>query len=137
MAGGADAAFNLCCFCAAGEQERNPIAMLHPGVAGFSNDLIRTKDMQEFGPEPFGRVDAADELEVIDIERRGVGIDGCGLFYGGMVFPEDEEGVWVVAKGGEEAKGGTGLVHGNGCRSRRVYGNGPDGPGGGGAGLAK
>ena len=111
--------------------------MLHPGIAGFSNVLIRSKDVQEFGPEPFGGIDTADEPEVVGIEGRGVGVDGCGLFDGCMIFPENEECVWVMLESGKEAQGSTGCVHGDRCRTCGVYGNGPDGPGGGWAGLAE
>jgi hypothetical protein len=80
--------------------------MFYPGEACFSNGDIVTKDVEEFGPEPFGGVDTADELEIIAVEFGGVGIDGCGLFDCCVVFPEDEECVRVIAERFQEAERG-------------------------------
>ncbi|KAH0536548.1 hypothetical protein GP486_008873 [Trichoglossum hirsutum] len=63
------------------------------------------RDMEQFGPEPFGGVDAADVLQVIDIKACRMRIDSGGLFYGAVVLPEDEEGVRVLYEAGEETQG--------------------------------
>jgi len=137
MAGSAYASPDISGFPAAGQQEGDPVAVLHPGVAGFSNGVIRAKDVQQLGPEPFGGVDATDVPEVICRKAGGVGIDLGGFPDSGMVFPQDEERVRVVAEGGQQAEGSAGFVNGYGCRAGGIDGDGPDAAGGGGSGLGE
>jgi hypothetical protein len=53
-----------------------------------------------------------------------MGINGCGLFYGGVVFPKDEQCVWVVLEAREQTQGGTCFIHGYGCRACGIHGDG-------------
>src|SRR6185312_10590179 len=80
-------------------------------------------------------IDAADELEIIDVEARGMGIDLRGFFYCGVVFPQYEEGVRVLFEFGQQAEGGAGGVYGDGCRAGGIDGDRPDGAGRGRAGF--
>jgi len=113
VAGSAYAAFQCSGAGAAGKKEGYPVAVFYPGIYGFSNGVVYSKYVEQLGPEPFGGVDTADELQIIDIEPGGVGVDGGCLFYGAVVLPEDEEGVGVVFEGGEKAEGGACFVDGD------------------------
>jgi hypothetical protein len=93
--------------------------------------------MEQLGPEPFRRIDAADELQVVGREGGGMGVDGVGLFDGGVVFPQHEKGVGIVAEFGQQSQRGTRLVHGYGGRSGGIDGDGCYVAGCGGAGLSE
>ena len=113
VAGGANASFHFGDVSAACQKEGYPIAMFDPGIAGGSNVIIYSKDMQQFSPEPFGGIDAADELQVVGIVSGGVCIDFSGFFHGGMVFPQDELGIGVFTEGGKQAQRRTGFIDGH------------------------
>jgi hypothetical protein len=137
MAGCADASFHLGDVAAAGQQKGYPVAVFYPGVAGCPDGRVGAQDMQQLGPEPFGGIDAADELQVVGRKGSGMGVDGGGLFDGGMVFPQHEEGVGIVAEFGQQSQRGTGLVYGDGGRSGGIDGDGCYVAGCGGAGLSE
>src|SRR3569833_290176 len=82
--------------------------------------------MQQLGPEPLRGVDAAHELQVIDREFFSVRVDGCRLSDGSMIFPENEEGVGIVLKAGQQTQWCTRCIDGNGGRAGGVYRNGFD-----------
>ncbi len=88
---------------AAGKEEGDPVTVFHPGMTGLSNGGVNTKDVEQLGPEPFGGIDSADKLEIVDGKVLGMGVDLCCLFYCGMVFPEYEQGVGILFEAREQA----------------------------------
>nr|GFD49780.1 hypothetical protein [Tanacetum cinerariifolium] len=102
---------------------RQPVAVLHPGVGGFSHGLILAHDVHNFGPKPLRRVDAALVLgEVLAAPGAGFVVDFGGLGQRGVVFPEHKQRVGILGKFGQHAQQLALLVHGAGRAAGGVDG---------------
>ena len=82
MPGAAASAANILRTGGAGEQGGNPVTQLNPRCRSLRDGRIGTGDMQDFGPEPFAGINAADIAGVIDLARcMAQAGDFFGFFY--------------------------------------------------------
>ena len=99
MPGAAATAANILRASGAGEQRWNPVAQLNPRGGGLRNGTIFAGDVQDFGPEPFAGIDAANIAGVVFFTRLvSQAGDGFRFFHRRVVFPQHEHGVCVVGK---------------------------------------
>src|ERR1700760_4422839 len=100
----AHAPFHLLYMPAARQKERDPVAMLHPGITRLSNAFVNSKNMQQLGPKPLRRIDAPDELQIVDREIQRMRIDLRGFSHGSMILPENEQGIGVLLKSRQQSQ---------------------------------
>ncbi len=98
-----------------GQYGRDPVAVFHPGPGVFPDRLIGTQKVKDFGPEPFGGIDASLEFCIVHSPPVPGNFINLGSFPDRrVVFPEDEHGIRVFLEPGGEGKGGSLPVHGHG-----------------------
>lgn len=99
MPGAAPSAANIARCLRTGKQGGHPIAQFDPGNGGLTHRRVGAGNMQDFGPEPLGRINAADVAGVIqELAAPAQRVDGFSFFYCGVVFPQHEHGIGVVGK---------------------------------------
>ena len=83
----------------AGEQGRHPVAQLNPGGGSLRDGAVLTRNVQNFRPEPFAGVNAADVAGIIGFARRMAQAgDGFRFFDRGVIFPQDEHRIRVFGE---------------------------------------
>ena len=104
----------------AGENRRNPVGDFNPRIGGFENRRGDVEAMPDFGPEPFGRIDAAalgDELGPVF----GAEFGDLGCFAPTrMVLPEPALGRKIGLPPVAERQRTVFVVHRKGARPSRV-----------------
>jgi hypothetical protein len=118
--GATDTADDLPRIVDAGEDRRNPIGQLDPGVGGRENFGRDIAAVPNFGPKPFRRVGVAalgDELRPMLGGQRG---DLGGLTMRGVVLPQPTLRVEILLPLRIEGERAVLCVDRDGARSRRV-----------------
>ncbi len=126
MPGSTDASFDLVGVAAAGKQERDPVAVLHPTETGFRYRLILPEDAKQLRPEPFRGINTPHIFQVIGFAAAIVFVDGFRFVHRRMVFPKHEHGVGIVLESREQRERRTGGIHRYRSGTGGVDGNGPD-----------
>ena len=111
----------------ADQHARQPVAVLDPGVGGGANSLVLTQNVQDLGPEPFGRVDASLVFGVVlATPGSGHGVDLVGLRHRRVVLPQHEHGVGVVGEFRLHSQGHAVAIHGDRRRAGGVHADADD-----------
>ncbi len=113
VAGGADAARGGEGVGEAAEDGGEVVAVFEEGVGGGEDFGGGALEVEDFAPEPFGRVGAAALGEVVGADSGGEGGDFGGFGVGGVVAPEPDVGGEVIFESGEEGEGGVVGVDGD------------------------